>query len=78
MFDSKADFVVVPGTEGELGILARHASLLTALKKGSLRIKVDSEEKKIAIQEGFLEVNKQGVFILVETEEELQNTESLN
>lgn len=39
IFSGLAEMVVVPGTEGELGIYPRHAPLLTRIKPGSIRIK---------------------------------------
>ena len=40
IYSGEAEFVVLPGIEGELGIYPRHAPLFTQIKPGALRIKV--------------------------------------
>ncbi len=57
VYSGEADMVVAPGSEGVLGILPRHASLLTMLKVGDLRIKQGDDEEYIFVAGGFLEVN---------------------
>jgi F-type H+-transporting ATPase subunit epsilon len=41
LYNGEADELIAPGSEGELGILPRHAALLTTLKAGELRIKLN-------------------------------------
>ena len=65
IYNEKADMVIVPGKEGELGILSRHISLISGLKKGEIRIKKEEKEKKIEIEKGFMKVDKEGVEILI-------------
>ncbi|MCK4859044.1 MAG: ATP synthase F1 subunit epsilon [Candidatus Omnitrophica bacterium] len=68
VYDAKADMVVVPGKEGELGILPRHIPLISVLKKGEIKIKrKEKEEKKIEIEKGFIKVEKKGVEILAQS-----------
>lgn len=56
-----------PGSEGYFGILANHASLIASLKEGTLKIQEpDNSELFINIQEGFLEVLKNKVIVLVD------------
>ena len=69
VFSQEVDSVVAPGIEGELGILPRHAPLLTALKLGELRIKTAGEVIHMAIGGGFLEVMPDKVVILADTAE---------
>ena len=60
--------VVVPGTEGEEGVLQHHAPFLTAIKDGPLRIyKADgATPEEIFVQGGFAEVTPHGLTVLAE------------
>lgn len=64
VFSGEADEVVVPTVTGELGILPNHASLLTQIMPGELRVKTGTKTQLIAILGGYLEVNKNQVNIL--------------
>jgi F-type H+-transporting ATPase subunit epsilon len=46
IFSGEAEFVVLPGIVGELGIYPRHTPLLTAIKPGSVRIKIPARRKR--------------------------------
>jgi len=63
------DFVSVPGIDGVLGILPRHAPLLTALKAGELRYQKDGAEFNFAIGGGFMEVRPDKVTVLADSAE---------
>jgi F-type H+-transporting ATPase subunit epsilon len=69
IFSGVAEFVVLPGEEGELGIYPRHAPLLTRIKPGTVRIKVpnESEETLIFVAGGMLEVQPDMVTVLADT-----------
>ena len=67
LFDEPVDSVVVPGSEGELGILPHHAPLLTTLGVGELRIRRGNTEESIAIVGGFLQVRPDKVVVMAET-----------
>jgi len=70
VFTGEADMVVAPGAMGLLGILPRHASLLTSLIPGVLRIKQEGEEEVVmAVSGGFLQVNHDKVEILTDAAE---------
>ena len=69
VYSGEADMVVAPGIEGVLGILPRHAPLLTALQVGELRVKNDGQEISMAIGGGFMEVSPDKVIILADTAE---------
>jgi F-type H+-transporting ATPase subunit epsilon len=64
--------VVIPGTEGESGVMAGHAPLMTALKNGDVAIYKTSgaQPKKIAVTGGFAEVGDNGLTVLAEAAEE--------
>ncbi|MEO6848193.1 MAG: F0F1 ATP synthase subunit epsilon [Chthoniobacterales bacterium] len=65
-FDDNVDMVVVPGTEGELGILPQHVPLMTTLAPGELRIVKDGKETILAVGEGFVEVTQDHVSVLTD------------
>ena len=57
LFSGKTEMLSVPGAEGSLGILANHAPLVAALKKGVLKLSGPGVEKFYLILSGVLEVN---------------------
>jgi len=69
IFSGDAEFVVLPGVEGELGIYPRHAPLLTQIKPGVVRIKVPGQaaDELVFVQGGFLEVQPTRVTVLADT-----------
>jgi F-type H+-transporting ATPase subunit epsilon len=69
IFSGEAEFVVLPGVMGELGIYPRHTPLLTQIKPGAVRIKVpgQTEDELVFVQGGFLEVQPSRVTVLADT-----------
>ncbi len=67
--DDDVDMVVAPGSEGVLGILPRHAPLLTTLVPGMIRIKKDASEIAMSVGGGFLQVARDRVLVLADTAE---------
>jgi len=69
IFSGEAEFVVLPGVMGELGIFPKHTPLITQIKAGAVRIKVpgQSEEQVVFVQGGFLEVQPDIVTVLSDT-----------
>lgn len=66
LFDGEVDMVIVPGSEGELGILADHTPFISPVKEGRVRIKRQGyPEQTFDTKSGFVEVSEQGVTILV-------------
>ena len=66
-----ADEVVLPGLTGQIGILEGHASLITALDTGLLRIKLDNKWTPIILCGGLAEIDRNRVTVLVNDVEEL-------
>lgn len=69
VYSEEVDAVVAPGIDGELGILPRHAPLLTTLDPGEIRVLKDGEESLIAVGGGFLEVMGDKITVLADTAE---------
>jgi F-type H+-transporting ATPase subunit epsilon len=69
VFSGDVDMVIAPGVEGEMGILPRHAPLITALTYGELRVKRGNTEDSYAIGGGFVEVLPRQVTVMADTAE---------
>lgn len=69
IFAGEAEFVVLPGEAGELGIYPKHTPLITRIKPGAVRIKPadGSEEQLIFVAGGVLEVQPNVVTVLADT-----------
>lgn len=65
LFDGSVERVVVPGSEGELGILPRHAPLIAALGPGLVRLHSKGGDERFGIRGGFMLVKKNVVTLLV-------------
>ena len=68
IFSGEAEFVVLPGESGELGIYPRHAPLITRIKPGAVRIqKEGGEEELIFVAGGILEIQPRVITVLADT-----------
>ncbi len=68
IFSGAAEFVVLPGESGELGIYPRHAPLITRIKAGAVRIqKPGGEEELIFVAGGILEIQPKVITVLADT-----------
>jgi len=65
-FSGDVDMVVLPGSEGELGILPMHVPLMTRLLPGEVRITQDGKQTELVIGMGFVEVSQTQVAILTD------------
>jgi F-type H+-transporting ATPase subunit epsilon len=66
LFAGDVDHVVVPGAEGEFGVLAHHAPFMTTLRPGALRILSETGEQRIFVNGGFADVTPAGLTVLAE------------
>jgi F-type H+-transporting ATPase subunit epsilon len=71
LFEGEVEFIIANGADGELGVLARHAPLMTILKPGPLRIQetYGGEEQLLFVGGGFLEVLPDRVTVLADVAE---------
>ena len=69
IFSGMAEFIAAPAIMGEVGIYPQHAPMITALKSGSVRIKLadKSEEQLVFVSGGILEVQPGHVTVLSDT-----------
>ena len=68
LFSANVGEVVIPGTEGDFGVLEGHAPFMSTVKAGELAIyrSAGAEPERMAIEGGFAEVNDKGLTILAE------------
>lgn len=81
VFSGAAEQIDVPGAEGDFGVLAGHAPLVSTLRPGILTIRTGGGAKRFFVCDGFAEVNAKGLTVLAETAvvmEELDMAELAN
>jgi F-type H+-transporting ATPase subunit epsilon len=66
LFAGEVDQVDVPGAEGDFGVLAQHAPLVTALRPGILTVYRDAGPLRVVVNGGFAEVNPSGLTVLAD------------
>lgn len=73
IFSEEINFVVVPGAEGEIGLLAKHAPVISTLKMGEIRLKreEDSETISYLVNGGYVEAVGTKVVVLASRAEEV-------
>ncbi|RRD71798.1 MULTISPECIES: F0F1 ATP synthase subunit epsilon [unclassified Desulfovibrio] len=73
---SAVEMAVCPGVEGEFGVLPKHVSLLSALKIGGLRYRIDGRDEYVFISGGFADVNNDVLTVLAESAELAQDIDT--
>ena len=68
VFEGEVEMLIVPGADGEIGVLARHAPLIAMLKAGSTRVHVTrgAEVREFATGPGFFKVEQDRALALVD------------
>src|SRR5512143_2513140 len=69
VFEGDVDNVVLPGTEGEMGVLPHHAPLLTTLKYGVVKVRRQGREQIFAVSGGVAEIQPDIVTVLANAAE---------
>lgn len=69
VYDAEVDMVVVPGINGQLGILPHHTPLISSLGVGELRIRKGGSEESMLISGGFVEVRPDKVVVMADLAE---------
>jgi F-type H+-transporting ATPase subunit epsilon len=72
VFSGEADMVIVPGIQGEMGILPNHAPLLSTLKFGILRVRYMGQEQIFTIAGGVIEVQPDLITVMADAAENVQ------
>ena len=60
LFSGEVDQVDVPGTEGDFGVLAGHAPIVSALRPGIMTVMVNGQAQRMVVLGGFAEVSADG------------------
>jgi F-type H+-transporting ATPase subunit epsilon len=66
LYSGQVDQVVVPGVDGQFGVLSQHSAVMTVIKQGAIRILDGATERKIYVGGGFADVTATGLTILAE------------
>ena len=69
LFQGDVDAVVAPGIDGEIGILPKHAALMTVLQPGELRYRTGDTEEHFTVTGGFIDVHTDKVSVLADAAE---------
>lgn len=77
VFHGLVDHVVVPGSEGEFGVLPNHAPVMSMVKPGALRIIDDGSERRIFVNGGFADVTPEGLTVLAEEAIDLADVDAV-
>jgi F-type H+-transporting ATPase subunit epsilon len=72
VFQGDVDIVVLPGTDGEFGVLPHHAPVLTTLKYGVIKVRHGDKEELFTVAGGVVEVQPDIVTVLADAAENVQ------
>jgi F-type H+-transporting ATPase subunit epsilon len=72
VFEGDVDSVVLPGTEGEMGILPHHSPLLTTLKFGVVKVRKAGHEQLFTVAGGVAEIQPEIVTVLADAAEDVE------
>ena len=72
VYQGDVDIVVLPGTDGEMGILPHHSPLLTTLKFGLIKVRSKTEELVFTVAGGIAEIQPSIVTVLADSAENVQ------
>jgi F-type H+-transporting ATPase subunit epsilon len=73
LFSGEVEQVDVPGAEGDFGVLAEHAPMVTTLRPGILTVHGAGGEQKIVVLGGFAEVSADGLTVLADVAEAVED-----
>jgi F-type H+-transporting ATPase subunit epsilon len=73
VFSGEVDQVDVPGAEGDFGVLAGHAPLVTTIRPGILTVFTGGNAQKIVVLGGFAEVSAEGLTVLADLAEAVED-----
>lgn len=72
VFEGDVDIVVLPGSDGEMGILPKHAPILTTLKYGIIRVRKGGNDELFTVAGGVAEIQPEIVTVLADAAENVQ------
>ncbi len=72
VFEGEADIVILPGSEGEMGILPNHAPLLSTLNYGVMKVRFQGREHYFTVAGGIVDVQPDCVVVLTDAAEDIE------
>ena len=72
VFEGDADIVIIPGANGEMGILPNHAPLLSTMVMGVIKVRFSGQEEVFTITGGVVEVQPDLVIVLADAAEDVE------
>ena len=77
IFDDKVGMIIVPGKEGDIGVLPGHSKLLSSLRPGRVLVFGESKNllKSFFVSGGFIEINPEKCIVLAEEVDEMSSLE---
>jgi len=72
VFTGEADIVVIPGMDGQMGILPKHAPVLTALNYGIITVRLKGQEEHFTVAGGVAEILPDKVTVLADAAENVE------
>jgi len=71
VFSQDVDMVVIPGTDGDFGVLPKHSPVISSIRPGVVELENGSKKQKIFISGGFAEVTEERCTILATESEDV-------
>tara|TARA_B100000579_G_scaffold383932_1_gene354048 strand:- start:448 stop:849 length:402 start_codon:yes stop_codon:yes gene_type:complete len=77
IFNDKVGMIIVPGKEGDIGVLPNHSKLLSSLRPGRILVFGESKNllKSFFVSGGFVEINPEKCIVLAEEVDEMSSLE---
>ena len=72
VYEGDVDMVMIPGQDGEMGVLPSHAPLLTTLQLGVVRVRIGGEEEIFTVTGGLAEIQPEIVTVLADAAENVE------
>jgi len=72
VFEGEADIVILPGSEGEMGILPNHAPLLSTLNYGVMNVRIHGKDHYFTVAGGIVDVQPNRVVVLTDAAEDIE------
>jgi F-type H+-transporting ATPase subunit epsilon len=66
VFAGTVDSVLIPGSEGQIGVLPKHAPLVTTLQPGEISYRHEKQDHYLVVGEGFVEITQEKVIVLTD------------
>jgi len=73
VFENDVDIVVIPGTDGEMGILPNHSPVLSTIRLGVIKVRYEDRQEHFTVTGGLVEVQPDIVTILADAAENVEN-----